>query len=233
MAQRVMFYSQNTSTAAAAIAFDVAGAGGNSTGTTITAAHTVTSSITKSVVVAIVAWNQSGAPAATISGCTHNGNTMTQMWNHRETALNSYGSAGFVIATGTGDGASHNVVCTFGFTASSGASLLTTSWSGVNQSTPARTAATPFDFDSTNNSPAVQITVSNAVSGDMVIDGLSLGSATSSTSSKTSRATDVNYLGTNASNQHSSAAATGSTVMGYTIRAAETIGTLNAAALQP
>lgn len=218
--------------AATAPTFDVAGAGtSGSTVSSLTAAHTVTNGITNAVVIAVIGGD--GFPA-TVTGCTFNGTTMTAMWNTRETQINVYGQAGFILPVGTGDGVAHNVVCTIGATAGQ-AALITESWSGVNQSTPNRTAFTTNlsggGGSGCNIAGSVSLNVSNAVSNDAVVDGITMNHPFTGTT-QTIVKSFGNIGGNNTSVYGSRAAATGATTMGYTFPTSpEVCGAFGAAAI--
>lgn len=217
------------------IAFDVAGAGTSSTGvSSLTSAHTVTNGITLSVVVALV-----GMASTTndVTGCTFNSISMTQMWDFRETQLGGYRTVGYILPVGTGDGVSHNVICSF-TNANGESALVTESWSGVNQSTPNRSAFTAGLTGGGANgcdiAGSVSLTVSNAVSGDAVVDLMSINHQTSLASSQTLVKQFLNIAGNNNSVLASRASATGSTNMGYTFPTSpEQCGSIGAAALIP
>lgn len=226
---QALLASQKIAAAGGSVTLDVVGAGASPccSGTTVTAAHTITNALTNTAVIGIVAWQQD---SSTVSGCTWNGTTMTAMWNFRETLVNFQGSAGFILATGTGDGVSHNLVCTFGGTIANGAALMTYSVTGANQSTPFRTA---FTTQADTLAGSISLTVSNAVTGDFVIDGLSITNSASSTSTQTSRSTKINVGGNSWSGQTSSAAPSGSVNMGYTFATTEFFIAFGAAAIRP
>ncbi len=217
------------------VAFDVAGAGTSGSGvSSLTAAHTVTNAIVNAVVVALAGLDNG---ANDVTGCTFNGTSMTQMWNLRETALNGYRSVGFILAVGTGDGVAHNVVCSFTNTNGQSA-LITESLSGVNQSTPNRSAFTASltggGASGCNIAGSISLTVSNAVAGDIVVDELTINHQTSLASTQTLVKSFLNIGGNNTSVLGSRASAIGSTNMGYTFPTSpEQCGAIGAAAIRP
>ena len=197
---------------------------------------TVGTGLTNSAVVVLLAWegvNPVGSDTAGTlpASATYNGHAMTQLWNARNTlgSLAYGGSSAWIYANGTGDGTAHPAAVTLGFTTYS-ARLDVLVFGGVNQSTPNRTCPTVVTADTSSGSAS--ITVANAVSGDMVVDGMNIsGSATGVTSTKTSR--KLTFDGNNVTGATSTAAATGSTAMGYTFAASEKMVTLGACALIP
>lgn len=215
-------------TGGGSVTFDVIGI--NTTifsGTAISGSHTVTNALVNSAVVAILSWE---VDYATVSSCTYNGSSMTQMWNFRETGANISGSAGFIIPTGTGDGTAHTLSCTTGAAATNGTTLLSLSFGGVNQATPFRTASTA-NIDTTSGSAS--LVVSNAASGDMVVDGFTNWSdALAAVSTQTIRLS--HNSGNGYSGYTSTAAATGSTTMGYnSFTTTEHFSAFGAAAVRP
>lgn len=217
------------------VLFDVAGAGTSSTGvSSLTAAHTVTNAITNAVVVALVGLDSGSND---VTGCTFNGTAMTQMWDFRETVLNGFRTVGYILAVGTGDGIAHNVVCSF-TNATGQSGLITESYSGANQSTPFRTAFTANlsggGASGCNIAGSVSLTVSNAISGDIVIDMMATNHQTSLASTQTLVNSFLNIAGNNTSVLGSRALATGSTNMGYTFPTSpEQCGAIGAAAIRP
>lgn len=217
------------------VSFDVAGAGTSSTGvSSLTAAHTVTNSITLAAVVALVGM---ASTSNDVTGCTFNGTAMTQMWDFRETQLGGYRTVGYILPVGTGDGVAHNAVCSFTNTNGETA-LITESYSGVNQSTPNRAAFTAALSGSGTNgcniAGSVSLAVTNAVTGDIVIDLLSINHQTSLASSQTLVKSFLNIAGNSNSVLGSRASASGSTNMGYTFPTSpEQCGSIGAAAIRP
>jgi hypothetical protein len=199
-------------TGGGSVIFDVAGTGAVMGGSsTISASHTITNGLTNTAVVAIVLVRGS---SVTISGCTHNSNAMTEMWNVVNTTFSlNVRSAGFVIATGTDVNVSRTVLCTFNTTVGDGNALYTSSYSGVNQSTPYRTASTNTGL---TDAGTATVTVANAVTGDVVVDGMFTYTTTPGTSSTTLRSSNSNLFGEQTSMATSTAASTGSQVMSYT-----------------
>lgn len=213
------------------VSLDVVGAGSATccTGSTsVSATHTITNALTNTAVVAIISWQFT---AATVNGCTWNGSAMTQMWNFRETGASISGSAGFIIPTGTGDGTSKTVTCTFSATVTDSYGLTTMSFSGVNQTTPARTAFTNSVTGSTVTS--VSVSVTNSTSGDIVVDGCSGYNMGTSTSTTTLRQNFDAVAGNSMYHYVSSAAPTGSQTMGYTFASTTPYIACGAAAVRP
>lgn len=193
--------------------------------TSITQAYTVGGACADPALVVVVGW-QGGATLT--GGVTYNGNAMSAMWNFRDTIFATQGIGGWVLTgSGLGAGSAHNIVATFGFTASV-AAVVASSWCGVDQASPARTAVTEPNMDANLTGSVV---CSNATSGDVVVDGVHAGYGTYGTSTQTHRA-HQDELGNFDSVGHSSASATGSTTMGYTYPE-EVVGALACAALKP
>lgn len=214
------------------VTFDVAGAGTTAfSGTTIAADHTVTNALTNTVVLGLLSW-QNGGAAGGVTSCTYNGNAMTELWDFRETDVGLQGTAAYIYANGTGDGTAHSLSCTVSanITGNGGLTLTTISASGANQSTPNRTPVT----DSITATSTLSITVSDAVSGDLVVDGISIyGETAAPTTTQTSRQTFANVGGNSWSAAVSTAAASGSTNMGYGFSANERYAAIGAVAIRP
>lgn len=190
--------------------------------------HT-TGTATSTIVCAHVGWWST--TAVTLVGVTHNGNAMAVIKNNLDTTWpNRWGAAIFVIAVGTGDGASHPVIATFSGNVEDG-DLMVVSWSGIDQATIFRVAPTPTSVDTTSGS--ISLTVANAQSGDIVIDTGIISTPSGLTSGQTRRAGIDNMNANGNSLQTSSAAAVGSTNMSYTFDGAERFGILAGAALIP
>lgn len=179
---------------------------------------------TADCVVMIFAWQGFAA----LTGATFDGGAATAMWNFRETIFGIQGVAGFVKTGGSWSGAKA-VAATFTGTAGTIA-WVGSSWSGVEQVQAScfRTAVTK----SINPNLSDSVVVANAVSGDVVVDGVHIGTTVYGTTNQTYRANRDDIAGNNESIGHSSAAASGSTTMQYTY-ASEQIGALGAAALIP
>lgn len=164
--------------------------------------------------------------AVTITSVTYNGVTMTELWDAEESTYGLYGSAGFVLAApATG---AHDVVITL----SGNTEIVTSacsSWTGVNQSTPSRGVFTSSFLDESAPYEAA-ITVTDAQSGDVVVDFVACNNTTL-TANQTQRCLTSGVEGVT-SYAHQSAAATGSTVMSYSMSGV-TYGYLGAVALRP
>lgn len=229
--QAIMRRSIPPAAGGGSVTLDVVGSGVASccTGSTsVSTNHTITNGLTNTAVVVILSWQLTDP---TVNGCTHNGNAMTQMWNFQESAVNYSGSAGFIIATGTGDGTSKTVTCTFTSTVSESYALTTISFGGVNQSTPARSAFTGTVLGTTSTS--VSVSVTNSTSGDIVVDGCSSYNAGALTSTTTLRQNFNAVAGNNMYHYVSTAAPSGSQTMGYTFASSTPYIACGAAAIRP
>lgn len=202
------------------VSFDAAGGGAtdvSGTATSISANHTVTNGVANSVVVAVVHWAHVSTGSATVSSCTYNGSSMTQMWNFTETNASIYGSAGYVFSNGTGSGVAHAAQCTFGTAPDTGIFLETASFYNVNQSTPLRASSAVTSSISVAANGLVEETISNAQNGDAVVDAETVNNGTScGTAVNTSIHAFNNPGGVGFDGCSSYALATGSTLTGYT-----------------
>lgn len=152
------------------------------------------------------------AAVTSVSGATWNGSSMTSIFSSFNAGNNNIAQK-FVIANGTGDGASHNVVVTLGFTPSAaGAAVAVTSLVNIDQSTIYRTPTTA----SIAGAGPWTVTCSNAQSGDLVMDAMTDDESTLAVSSTSMYHQVLNYTGNNCSGFASIKSATGSTTMAYT-----------------
>lgn len=109
-----------------------------------------------------------GVSDKTPSGCTFNSVAMTQEWTPtHDGGLTFYGTGFFLANPSSG---SHSLVCTWSSSVSTGWWVAAT-FINVNQTTPARTPPSPTSDGGTCNTNA-SLTVSNALSGDTVINFL-------------------------------------------------------------
>jgi hypothetical protein len=177
-------------------------------GTTVSWNHTVGAGTHQVLVVSLQGSGPTGAATAT---CTYNSITIPFITSKID-AGNGNAVALFILpapSVGT-----FSIACTWGATI---AALVgeAESWFGVNQSTPNRTAIT-------SNGGVVagptSVVVSNAVSGDMVIDVMTVNATAgiAVTGSQTQRNLRTNVGGNNFSAGSSSLPASGSTTMGWT-----------------
>lgn len=196
------------------IAFDAA-----STATAVVNASSITWSHTctgtdRALIVAIGFYDAS----VTVSGVTYNGVAMTEEWDTVDTTFSAARSAGYSLAApATG---ANNIVVTFSAAADVGAAGAS-SWTGVQQSDPTRTAYTANGYDDTNPYGAT-VTVVDSASGDVVVDSVFTFTPTVVANLTTRSETD-NAGGDNKSHGHQSTAASGaSTVMSWNIGAEST-----------
>jgi len=109
-----------------------------------------------------------GDGTTTVSSITHNGVDIFGAAQFNVTnatvAMRVVGYCGIAPSTGT-----HDVVVTFNAAPSSGAWVAPSSWQGVDQTTPCRTATTAKDEA---GNTAVSVTAANAQNGDVVVDAV-------------------------------------------------------------
>lgn len=230
-AQGVVVRRRVVAAASSSVTIDAVSSGTTTAGgagvKTIADGLTVTSGRSNSAVIAVLDWNGTNT-AAQLTGCTYNSVAMAPMWRVTDTiALQR--TAAFIVAAGTGDGVSHNAVCTFtNDLNANGVTMWLASFYHVNQTSPARMGYTAL-VDATGST---SLTVTNAVSGDFVVDGISMYGGVPSTT-QTSRGSVNNVFGNGYQVRFSSTASsvTGSTVMGYTWDAVERYAAFGAAAI--
>lgn len=178
-------------------------------GTTISWTHTLASGAHPAIFVMVMG---DQAP----SSCTAGGSAMTQIFTKQDG--NPVGTVKGFIVTGSTSG-SVSMSCTYAAAVGVGAAA-SLSWLGVNQSTPNRTCTTAND-GGIASTPAT-VTASNAVSGDGMVDGAfswKSGGSVTMTSTQTAQYNGNGLAGTAFSAASSSATASGSTVMSYTLSA--------------
>lgn len=234
--QEVVTARRRAAASGGIVSLDVIGAGTSNSGvSSLDVTHAVTNGVANAAVLALVGM---ASTSNDVTGCTYNGISMgTPMWNFRETQLGGYRTVGYVLPVGTGDGVAHHAICSFTNT-NGETSLITESYSGVNQGTPNRSAFTAALSGGGANGckvlGSVSLAVTNAVTGDMVVDLMSINHQTSLASSQTLVKQFLNIAGNNNSVLASRAVATGSTNMGYTFPTSpEQCGSIGAAALRP
>lgn len=189
----------------AAAAFDAASASaGSLTASSQTWSHTTAGS--ERALLVTCGWE--GA-AITLSSVTYNAVSLgAAKWHLLETNLGVGHSAGYVlVAPATG---ANNIVATFSG-ATTGVACVAQSWTGIDQTTPNRIAATA-QANGDADLPA-SVTVSNAVPGDIVVDGVWITNNPTITSTQTVRAEVENIGGDNKNVGTASAVAAGSTAM--------------------
>ena len=159
-----------------------------------------------------VGYEATVANGQTVSSVTYNSVGLTSKWDVKESSFNKKGTSVWYM-TGAPCGSAHNVVVTFS-AAVNVAAASASSWTGVDQSTPLRTN---FNTEWVDPGPSpAQAVVSNAVSGDVVVDAFMSNANTGFAGGQTVRDSHVNFDGNNSTQAHSSANATGSTTMSYT-----------------
>lgn len=147
----------------------------------------------------------------TITGVTYNSVAMTQVWQLDASGGVVARSSGWILvnpATGT-----HNIVVTYSPAGAGYNAAAATSWTGVNQTTPNRTATTGGGGGGSN--PAT-LTVSNSQSGDVVVDGVVAYASNTMAANHNSRVSQLNLETSNYSHGTQSFAATGSATMTWT-----------------
>ncbi len=190
-----------------AISFDAVSGATQVTGSTLTWSHTCTGSNRALFVSA-----SSLGDSPTVTGVTYNSVAMTQLWNFDSSGGVSAQSSGWIlVAPATG---AHNIVITLSGGSGGYIAGIGQSWTEVNQTTPTRTAFTTSADGSPN---PISLTVSDAQSGDVVVDGAAIyDTAHTAVGNQTQRRLDTNISGSNYTHGSQSAAATGSTVMQWT-----------------
>jgi len=117
-----------------------------------------------------VSMGTTSATAGTISGVTHNGVAMTNLWDKAAPSPSLRSSGWGLINPATG---SQTIVATISGVAD-GFTGVSNSYTGVHQSVPTGTAVT----DSLQTGTAASVTVS-ATPGNLVVDGAAIGNASS------------------------------------------------------
>lgn len=178
---------------------------------TLTWSHTCTGSS----LALFVAVGNIGNAAATISGVTYNGVSMTQLWVADQSGGVEAKGGGFILinpATGA-----HNVVITLSINGVGYLGGAATSWTGVNQTgTVGNSWRTPVNAPDGSTNPS-SVIVTTAVSGDVVVDSYSaFNVAAVSIPNHTSRAVLDPIQSTSYAFGSQSHAATGSTTMSWT-----------------
>lgn len=156
------------------------------------------------------------------------------MWSVQDTGVSRYHSLGWILQGATTG--SHDLVQAYGIATADDASTILYSLSGVGGSNTAgttwRTPGTATQI--TTGAASGNHAVNGATNGDLAIDHICVGEATTLTASQTAINTVINFSGGDG-HSHGSAYAnvTGATNMAYTISAGERYGTLIAAAIIP
>lgn len=149
------------------------------------------------------------SPATNIPTVTYNSVSLTQIWTAENTTLNMRSSGFILAAPATG---SNQVSIALSGTVDVLQGYCS-SWTGVNQSTPNRTAATNVEE---GGNTAASVSVSNAQNGDVVVDTIACYT-TSSTPGQTGLQEDDALVGGSLCAASQYANATGSQTMTYTI----------------
>lgn len=208
--------------ASAQITFDAASSGLAISATSVTFSHTVGAG--SNVVLYVGCFSTTLTPTLT---ATYNGVSMgTAKWSSTETTVSSRSTGFLLVAPASG---AHNVVVSASGTLDY-LYCVSQSWSGVDQATPNRTPAT---FSEDGGNTTVSLSVSNAVSGDVIVDMLAAYSGgVTANAAQTSRGENDAIGGGDFCAGSSSKAATGATTMDWTVTA-DGFWTMGAMALIP
>jgi hypothetical protein len=199
---RIAGVAQFGGTASAGITYDASSQGSVTGGNSISWTHVTGAGPHRALYISLYA--QASLAAAT---CTYNGVTTTFLLDQVD-GISLFHTAAFILPNPASG--SNTVSCSV---SSSGGFLIgqATSWTGVNQTIPNRTAIGA----NTPTGSTTNIVVSNAVSGDMVVDTVVVYSASVITpgGTQTQRFEQTNVASNSTTIGSSSKSAAGSTTM--------------------